>query len=136
MLDAALVNAMTVSYINKGLAPSDAKADESFTEEWKLAMAPIKPHMAHCLDNPSKLSDYSQKSMMHFLGKRAGIYPQLDPQPQQSKKRCAMCLDEVRGKGYSTKRSKLSKAVHLCCKCKMPLCTKHKLKLCLSRIAT
>ena len=38
---------------------------------------------------------------------------------------CAMGVDEVGSKGYSAKRSKLSKVVHCCCKCNMPLCTKH-----------
>ena len=69
MLDVARVNAMTVSNINKELAPSEAKADESFTEGWKLALALIKPHMAHHLDNPSKLTDSLRRSMMHFLAR-------------------------------------------------------------------
>ena len=43
ILDVARVNAMTVSYINKRLVPSKAKADESFTDGWELAMALIKP---------------------------------------------------------------------------------------------
>ena len=131
MLDVAHVNAMTVSYVNKGLAPSEAKADESFTEGWELAMALIKPHMAHRLDNASKPPDSLRKSMMHFLKRRAVIHPQMDPQPQQSKKRCIMCVDEVRGKGYSAKRTKHSKVVH-CCQYNMPLCTKLMSKMCLS----
>ena len=135
MLDVARVNAMTVSYINKELSPSEAKADESFTERWELAIAPILPHMVHRLDNASNLSDSLERSMMHFLVRRAAICPQVEPQPQQSKKRCAMCVDKARGKGYSAKR-KLSKIVHRCCKCNMPLCRKHMLKLCLSYIAT
>ena len=60
MLDVACVNVMTVSYINKGLAPLEAKADESFTEEWKLAMALILPHLVHRLENASKLTDTLQ----------------------------------------------------------------------------
>ena len=56
--DVARVNAMTVNYINKGLAPSKAKADKSFTEEWELAMTLIKPHMAHRFDNASNLTNY------------------------------------------------------------------------------
>ena len=133
MLDVARVNAMTVSYINKGLVVTKAKADESFSEGWELAMALIKPHMAHRLDNTPYFTDYLRKSMMHFLGRSpAPNSPNLFPQLQQSKKRCAICVDEVRGEGYSAKRSKLSRVVHRCCKCNMPLCTKHMLKLCSS----
>ena len=85
-------------------------------------MAPIEPHMAHRLDNSSNLRDSLRKSMMYFLGRRAAVSSQEDPQPQQSKKRCT--CEDVRGKGYSV--------VRRCCKCNMPLCTKHLLKQCLS----
>ena len=80
-LDVVRVNVMTVSFINKGLAPSEAKADKSFTGGWELAMALIKPHLVHCLDNASKLTDYLRKSIMHFLRRRVAIHPQVDPQP-------------------------------------------------------
>ena len=56
----------------------------------QLAMALIKLHMAHHLDNAPNLTDCLRKSMMHFLGRRAAIHPQVGPQPQQSKKRCAI----------------------------------------------
>ena len=49
MLDVARVNAMTVRYINKGLAPSEPEADERFTKGWELAMALIKPLVVHRL---------------------------------------------------------------------------------------
>ena len=41
MLDVVRVYIMMVSYINKGLIPSEAKGDENFTEVWESATALI-----------------------------------------------------------------------------------------------
>ena len=78
MLDVARVNAMTLSYINKVLRPSEAKADESFTEGWELAMTLIKSHIAHRLHIAPNLTECLRKSMMHFLRRRTAIQPQVD----------------------------------------------------------
>ena len=94
-------------------------------------MALIKPHMAHRLDNASKLIN-SAKVDNAFPGRRTAIHPQVDPQPRRCKKRCAMCIEEVRDKGYSAKRSKLNRVAHRCCKSDIPLCAKYMSKLCLS----
>ena len=85
MFDVARVNMMTVSYVNKGLTLSEAKPDESFTEEWKLAVALIKPRMVYRLNNNPNLTDCLRKSTMHFLGRRAAIHPPVDPQFQNPK---------------------------------------------------
>ena len=86
MLNVVCVNSMTVSYTNNGLRRSEAKEEDvSFTEEWELGVASIKPHMAHLLYNVPNLTDCLRKSMIDFLARRAAIYLQANPQPQQSK---------------------------------------------------
>ena len=134
-LDVSCENAMIDSNPNKGLTPSKAIADESFTEVWEFVMVLIKPRMGYRLNNAPNLTDCLRNLMMPFQRKRVAIHPQVDPQPKQSEKRCAICVDEVKGKGYSAKRNKLSEVVYRCCWCNMPLCSKHKLNLRLLRKA-
>jgi hypothetical protein len=123
ILDTARINSQTVHALQNAMEP---RKINSFEYGWDLAMSLIKPHIR----NRSKIGLHSStKAKINIiLGEPVlQVHDHIDQRPilAPKKARCHMCLNNIRGQGYSKKFRALSKLSTLCGACGNCVCKLH-----------
>jgi hypothetical protein len=129
ILDTMRVNAQTIYALNKGVSPRKVK---SFEFGWEIVKSLVIPHVEiRKIQRVLPTGTVGKINMM--LGVHHSVSPEVeDPYPARADKpgRCTVCIEKIRGDGYTSKRSAISRINNQCQRCGIITCKKHLTQLC------
>ena len=133
ILDTVRVNSQTMKAIN---SQTDPRKSNSFLFGWELVLALVTPHIITRKATTSTLQTSTVQKMKLILKTVDPvdpviiIGPQLHPPSTVKRKRCYLCVEQIKGVGYTQQRNKMTVYKAQCQKCSKNICTEHTVTLC------